>query len=87
MEDSLRDHDMMRIGLMVAALVVSATTALLATENYLGADTAWNTPASWSEGHMPMGTESANIMTDVTVTGSSGIGATDYTGKSNTNLL
>lgn len=59
-------------------LLVAYNTS--AEDNYIAADVEWSSPASWSQLHVPIGTESANILANTTVTGSSYM-PQDYTGN------
>jgi len=65
------------LGLFLAGQPLVAGTI----NTFNGDGEQWSSTGFWSEGAVPSGTDSANIFTDVTVLGSSTLGATDYTGN------
>ena len=55
-------------------------------DNYIGRDVEWNSPTAWAKLHIPTGTESANILADTTVTGSTLMSGKDFSGNLTLNI-
>jgi hypothetical protein len=62
------------------AVLVSISPAFAETTNSLANNNNWTNAVAWSEGHVPTGTETAEIQAGVTVDGNTTI-ASDYSGN------